>query len=125
LVDGTDEPDILIPSKAAYENPRFDVGKLCVVGLKTTCKDRWRQVTREAKKIPQKHILTLQNGISPNQLIQMRESNVTLIVPKSLQKLYPTKDTGIKILTIDDFIKSVAALHGSCPAPKQLAFKNA
>jgi type II restriction enzyme len=111
-IDGTDEPDILIPSKAAYENPNYDVKKLCMIGLKTTCKDRWRQVTQEAQRIPQKHILTLQNGISPNQLIQMRQAKVTLIVPKSLQKLYPTKDTGIKIFTIDDFVKSVEAIHG-------------
>lgn len=113
-IDGTDEPDILIPSTQAYEDPKYDATKLCMVGLKTTCKDRWRQVVQEAKRIPQKHILTLQGGISPKQLIQMRAAKVTLIVPKSLQCLYPTKDTGITLLTVDDFIKSVAILH----APK-------
>jgi type II restriction enzyme len=112
-IDGTDEPDILIPSKQAYEDPNYDTKKLCMVGLKTTCKDRWRQVTQEAKRIPQKHILTLQSGISPNQLTQMRTANVTLIVPKSLQNLYPTKDTGVTLLTVDDFIKSVASIHSA------------
>jgi hypothetical protein len=94
-----------------------------MIGLKTTCKDRWRQVTQEAQRIPQKHILTLQNGISPNQLIQMRQAKVTLIVPKSLQKLYPTKDTGIKIFTIDDFVKSVGAIHGRPHVQKQDLFE--
>jgi EcoRII C terminal/Restriction endonuclease EcoRII, N-terminal len=122
-IDGTDEPDILIPSKAAYENSSYDVKKLCMIGLKTTCKDRWRQVTREAQRIPQKHILTLQNGISPNQLVQMREANVALIVPESLQKMYPTKDTGIKMFTVNDFIKSVAAIHGRSNTPKKDLFE--
>lgn len=122
-IDGTDEPDILIPSKAAYENPHYDVNKLCMIGLKTTCKDRWRQVLKEAQRIPQKHILTLQNGISPNQLVQMREANVTLIVPKSLQAMYPVKDTGMKIFTVDGFIKSVTAIHGCSGAPKTDLFE--
>lgn len=122
-IDGTDEPDILIPSKAAYENPKYDVKKLCMIGLKTTCKDRWRQVTREAERIPQKHILTLQNGISPSQLVQMRQANVALIVPESLQKLYPTKDTGIKIYTVDGFVKSLAAIHGPALAPQHDLFE--
>ncbi len=55
----TGEPDIIIPSKAAYDDSSFPEGKLFVVGVKTTCKDRWRQVTAEAPRIEWKHLLTL------------------------------------------------------------------
>jgi len=122
IIDGTDEPDILIPSKAAYEDDHYDVNKLYMVGLKMTCKDRWRQVTREAQKIQRKHILTLQGGISPNQLIQMRDANVKLIVPKSLHKLYAADKTGVTLLTVDDFIRTVSTLHRTGPVPRDDLF---
>jgi len=104
-IDGKVQPDILIPSKAAYEDSSFPTEKLFVVGVKTTCKDRWRQVVSEAKRIPQKHILTLQPGISAHQLKEMQDANVTLIVPKRLQKDYPSGTPNI--LTVENFITSV------------------
>lgn len=104
-IDGKVQPDILIPSKAAYEDSRFPTEKLFVVGVKTTCKDRWRQVVSEAKRIPQKHILTLQPGISTHQLKEMQDAKVTLIVPKRLQKDYPSGASNI--LTVENFITSV------------------
>jgi len=107
-IDGKVEPDILIPSKEAYEDPNFPTEHLCVVGVKTTCKDRWRQVLSEGKRIEKKHILTVQPGISSNQLAEMREKNVTLIVPQSLHKEYP-KDTGINLLTVEQFIADMQA----------------
>ena len=61
VVDDT-RPDILIPGKEAYENPGYPKYRLFMIGVKTTCKDRWRQVTREAPRIKHKHILTLQPG---------------------------------------------------------------
>lgn len=59
------------------------------LGAKTTCKDRWRQILNEANRIPQKHLLTLQQGISPNQLDEMEEEKVTLVVPEAYHNLYP------------------------------------
>jgi len=104
-IDGKVQPDILIPSKAAYEDAGFPTEKLFVIGVKTTCKDRWRQVVSEARRIPKKHILTLQPGISEYQLKEMQDANVTLIVPKPLQKDYPSGASNI--LTMEKFITSV------------------
>jgi len=87
-VDGT-KPDVLIPSRKHYLDPEWPTDRLFVLGLKTTCKDRWRQVLKEAPRVPQKHILTLQKGISSNQLVEMEKANVVLIVPKELHHEYP------------------------------------
>ena len=105
-IDGKVEPDILIPGKLAYDDPNFPPEKLRIVGVKTTCKDRWRQVLNEGKRVIHKHILTLQPGISANQLTEMKEANLTLIVPSSLHKEYP-KNTGMPILTLESFIATV------------------
>jgi hypothetical protein len=111
VVDGT-RPDVIIPGKAAYDNPRYPARQLIMVGIKTSCKDRWRQVTKEAPRIPVKHILTLQEGISSKQLTEMKQANVALIVPKALQSKYP-KERDITMLDLESFIASVKRLHAA------------
>lgn len=105
-------PDIIIPDKAAYFDSAFPEEKLFMIGVKMTCKDRWRQVTKEAPRIKQKHILTLQEGISSNQLDEMHRAKVTLIVPQSLHKEYPKERTAV-ILSIHEFIDSVRELYAA------------
>jgi hypothetical protein len=99
-------PDVVIPGRAEYLDKSYPVEKLCVVGVKTTCKDRWRQVLNEAKRVPTKHILTMQPGISTNQLAEMAAAGVTLIVPAKLQKEYP-RDRPITMLTVEQFVEDV------------------
>lgn len=97
------KPDIVIPSEADYNNEQYPADKLIVLGVKRTCKDRWRQVLKEAPRVERKHILTIQAGISPAQLREMRDSGVSLIVPRELHSQYP-RDTGIQLLTLEEFI---------------------
>ena len=104
-IDGKVQPDILIPGKKQYIDPAYPVKKLYVIGIKRTCKDRWRQVLSEAKRIPTKHILTIQPAISVAQLEEMHEKHVNLIVPKRLQMDYPT--TAITMLDLKTFVDSV------------------
>lgn len=103
-VDGV--PDIVIPGKDAYLDRNWPSNKLFAVGIKTTCKDRWRQVLNEAKRVRNKHILTIQRGISATQLAEMRDAGVSLVVPQELHPLYPTV-TGMQILSIDGFVTDV------------------
>jgi type II restriction enzyme len=105
-IDG--RPDFIFPSQEAYLDSSFPPERLTSLALKTTCKDRWRQVLQEADRCQQKHLLTLQGGISVPQLIEMRNSNVTLVVPKPLQKDYNAKESGIEILSFEEFTAKVA-----------------
>jgi hypothetical protein len=104
-IDGN--PDVIIPSIEAYLDPSYPANKLVMLGIKTTCKDRWGQVLKEASRIPQKHILTLQQGIAPSQLNEMNEKGVRLVVPKKIQQQYSTKNVGMKLLTVEDFLSDV------------------
>ena len=102
-IDGNAQPDILIPGKIAYEDPAYPAEKLCLLGLKTTCKDRWRQILNEGSRVSEKYLLTLQKGISVKQLNEMVEARVTLVVPKPLQKAYPP-GSRMKILSVEQFL---------------------
>jgi type II restriction enzyme len=103
-IDG--KPDVIIPSAAAYADPDYPESKLFMVGVKTTCKDRWRQVLEEAKRVKTKYILTLQHSISPAQLEAMRKAGVILVVPEDIKGEYLPVE-GMEILTITEFVQRV------------------
>ncbi len=59
-----------------------------MLGVKTTCKDRWRQVLAEAQKIAEKHLATLEPGISKGQTDEMISQKVRLVLPKTIHETY-------------------------------------
>jgi hypothetical protein len=99
-------PDFVIPSVEAYKDKSYPTDRLLILGLKTTCKDRWRQVLEEGPRVPRKHIVTLQQGISVSQLLKMKKSNVSLVVPKDYHNNYDVGASGIELLSVAQFISS-------------------
>jgi EcoRII C terminal len=89
--EGKKKPDFLFPGHAEYHNALFPAGRLTMLGAKSTCKDRWRQVLSEAARIEQKHLLTLEPGISENQTDEMQGDNLRLVLPAGLHDTYRPK----------------------------------
>lgn len=108
ITEDNKKPDFLFPGRDEYLNMKFDENKLCVLASKTTCKDRWRQVLNEADRIKTKHLFTLQQGISSNQLEEMLKYNVQLVVPKQYISSFPAPYQN-RIMTLDAFIKHIQA----------------
>ncbi len=88
ISEGRSKPDFLFPGGKEYRNPEYDSVFLTMLGVKSTCKDRWRQVLAEAKRIENKHLLTLETSISQHQTDQMKDEKLQLIVPESLHQTY-------------------------------------
>lgn len=65
-----------------------------MLGAKSTCKDRWRQVLSEAARIEDKHLLTLEPGISENQTDEMRTKRLQLVLPSRLHGTYRPAQQG-------------------------------
>lgn len=84
------KPDFIFPSVMAYHNPDFDSVRLTMLGVKSTCKDRWRQVLVEADRIDHKHLLTLETSISMHQTDEMRAKSLQLVLPRALHETYTT-----------------------------------
>lgn len=82
------KPDFLFPSEEDYTNKGFPAEQLTMLGVKTTCKDRWRQVLSEAGRIEEKHLFTLQPKISRNQTNEMFDSKLQLVIPRSIHVTY-------------------------------------
>lgn len=99
-------PDIVIPGKAAYDDPAYPTDRLFMVGVKTTCKDRWGQVLKEAPRIMHKHLLTIQEGVSSNQMRDIYDNRITLVVPDELHDNYPKAERA-RLLKVEDFVSHV------------------
>ncbi len=97
------KPDFIFPDIKFYTDLRFPAEYLTMLGVKTTAKDRWRQILSEADRIETKHLITLQPAISKNQTDEMRSQNLQLIVPFSLRSSY-TIEQQKGIMAVSDFI---------------------
>ena len=100
------KPDFIFPSFSSYHDPSFPAENLRLLGAKTTCKDRWRQVLAEGDRVVKKHLITIQPGISTHQLDEMNSKQLQLVVPGPVQSTYPQLfRPGLQ--SLDDFIKEI------------------
>jgi hypothetical protein len=90
--EGKSKPDFLFPGSIEYKDAGYNAALLTMLGAKTTCKDRWRQVLAEAKRIDHKHLLTLEAAISAHQTDEMQAHNLQLVIPRGLHSTFtPTQ----------------------------------
>ena len=80
-----------------------------MLATKTTYRDRWRQVISEADRIPMKHLLTLQEGVSEAQFREMVGANVQLVVPEPLMAKFP-RSVQPHLQTLESFFADVRLL---------------
>ena len=104
--EGKAKPDFLFPGIDNYRDPEYPAEKLTMLGSKTSAKDRWRQILTEAERIPAKHLLTLEPGISPNQTDEMKEHNVSLVLPEELHESYLNSQRP-DLINIEEFLSII------------------
>lgn len=91
ITEGRSKPDFLFPGSVEYHDEKFQSSLLSMLGVKSSCKDRWRQVLAEADRIQEKHLLTLETSISENQTDEMQAKRLKLVVPKKLHETFSSK----------------------------------
>lgn len=104
--ENNSKPDFIFPGIEQYHDKSFSESRLFMLGAKSTCKDRWRQVLAEAARIKKKHLITLEPGISTNQTDEMAANSLQLVIPKPLLGTY----TGVQqkwLINLKDFIEVV------------------
>ena len=106
ITENRRKPDFIFPGQCEYFNPEFDSALLTMLGAKSTCKDRWSQILPEAERIPLKHLVTLEPGISYDQTIAMRNANVQLVVPLVIQASYSDEQRSW-LYSIKDFVNLI------------------
>ena len=108
-MDSNKRPDFVFPSVTAYMNAAFPASHLRMLAVKSTVRERWRQILEEADRVETKHLLTLQEGVSEGQFSAMQEAGVHLVVPEGLHERYP-RPVRPYLQTLESFIGEVRAL---------------
>lgn len=106
VTENRSKPDFLFPGKHEYHDTSFDPLRLTMLAVKSTCKDRWRQVLAEADRVRNKHLLTMETSISENQTNEMQSKHLQLVVPRSLHVTY-TAARQSWLLDLDGFTRCV------------------
>lgn len=75
-----------------------------MLGVKSTCKDRWRQVLSETDRVTDKHLLTFEAAISVNQITEMKSHNLQLVVPEGIHGTYSDKQQKW-LMNVTDFME--------------------
>lgn len=88
ITENKTRPDFVFPGEKEYHDSAFDPMGLTMLGVKTSCKDRWRQILAEADRIERKHLMTLEPAISKQQTTEMESKNVQLVLPRKLHQTY-------------------------------------
>jgi len=103
-------PDFIFPSCGRYHDTTYPRESLRMLAVKTTCKDRWRQILNEADRIKAPFLFTLQEGVSENQFREMEREGVTLVVPEPLHDKFP-ESVRPRLLTLAGFIQSTKDMY--------------
>lgn len=106
ITENNNKPDFIFPSIDDYHNQDFPVSQLHMLAAKTCCKDRWRQVIHEADRIRRKHLFTLQQGLSSNQLKNMCKAGIVLVAPQQNISFFP-QEFQKKIMNLTKFIEFI------------------
>ncbi|NJD28914.1 MAG: type II restriction endonuclease [Chloroflexi bacterium] len=100
-------PDFLFPSLEAYRQLPSGHPSLAMLAVKSTLRDRWRQVLTEADKIPVKHLFTLDQGLSDAQFRDVTAAGIRLVVPERRLASYPAS-LRVEISTLAAFVQKRA-----------------
>ena len=103
ITENKSRPDFIFPGIKEYQDKTFSSRNLTMLGVKTTCKDRWRQVLTEAVRIARKHLCTLEPSISEDQTNEMISHQLQLVVPSSIVSTYNEKQQNW-LMTVNDFV---------------------
>lgn len=83
--------DSILPGIQEF-NERRD--KTIIGTMKTTLRERWQEVVEEVSRsnVPNIYLLTVDDDISENKVIQMGNHNIVLVVPQNVKKQAHLKD---------------------------------
>lgn len=83
IFDGS-RPDFILPTAGIYVDPEKRKAMAAVLTLKTTLRERWRQVVSESIDVPI-FLATLDENVAGSTLGKLEEKGITLIVPEAFK----------------------------------------
>jgi hypothetical protein len=93
VTEGRETPDFVVPGGAEYRDLHFPPERLRMVACKSTVKERWGQILKEAKRVPEKYLLTVDAELTREVVASMREHRLRVFLPLPLiESAYGTRE---------------------------------
>lgn len=93
IIEAKKKPDFILPSFALFKDKKRKKSDALVLSLKTTLRERWKQVQREILNCDL-FLATVDENIAANAIEDMRSLGIALVVPESLKKSEATEYEG-------------------------------
>lgn len=114
VTENNSKPDFLFPGIGQYRDANFPASRLTMLGVKSTCKDRWPLVLAEAGRVACKHLLTLEPAITANQTDKMKTNQLQLVLPRALHATYNATQQQW-LMDVDGFVELVRERQEHAP----------
>lgn len=103
LTENREKPDIIVPGRAQYADKSFPDNLLRMVACKSTVRERWSQLSREAARIREKYLLTLDDGLSGEVIKNMTQNHSLMpFVPRSIKTEHYASQSAVR--TVKDLL---------------------
>lgn len=110
FTENRQKPDFLFPGQAEYVDLAFPSAKLVMLGAKSTIKERWGQVLKEADRIKIKHLATINPKIPLSQIQEMKIKGVRLVLPREIFGFFKV-ELHPEFLSVSDFIAHLKSIQ--------------
>jgi hypothetical protein len=100
------KPNFLFPGVTAYHQTTFPSQLLTMLGVRTTCSNKWQRILSEAARIPEKHLFTIEPGLSEVYTNEMRKNRLQLVLPESLHATFRESQKEW-LMNLNEFINTV------------------
>lgn len=107
MTEGKNKPDFIFPGIDEYHDANYPVQMLTMLAAKSTCKDRWRQILTEANRIEHKHLCTLDQLLTLEQVNEMKTHHVFLVIPNKIALKYGpnSKSSFLSLASFVDIVR--------------------
>lgn len=103
-------PDFVFPGCAQYADPLFPAERLRMVAAKSTIKERWGQILKEADRIPSKFVLTLDGKMTDSVIARMTENQLVVHLPRQLVEVhYAGREGATHLRTVSQLVDSLVS----------------
>jgi hypothetical protein len=86
--EGKQTPDFLVPGVKLYHDSSYPASRLRMVACKSTIRERWGQILKEAARIPEKYLLTVDDGLTEDVVRAMRDAQLRIFMPAKVLSGY-------------------------------------
>jgi hypothetical protein len=96
--------DVMVPGCSQYNDPAFSVDRLRAISCKSTLKERWQEIVGEARRVPVKYVVTLDEQLTDPVIEALQRAHVRPFMPARVLAGYDRRATRELLSSISELV---------------------